>query len=55
MLAGIPLTFALCFNASAIDQKRFSGPVPPRYITYSKCSSKVAKGAEIGRYLIQIN
>ena len=48
MLVGIPITSALCFDASAVDQKGQRSIAPTMWQTYSQRSLTAAKGAEIG-------
>jgi len=52
MLAGIPLTFALCFNASAVDQEVQRTSATAIWQTYFQRSLTAAKGAEIGHHPI---
>jgi hypothetical protein len=55
MLAGIPLTFALCFDASAVDQEVQRTSATTIWQTYFQRSLTAAKGAEIGHHPIQTN
>ena len=55
MLAGIPLTFALCLDASAVDQEVQRTSATAIWQTYFQRSLTAAKGAEIGHHPIQTN
>jgi len=55
MLAGIPFTFALCFDTSTVDQEVQRTSAATIWQTYFQRSLAAAKGAEIGHDPIQTN